>query len=373
MLWLAACAPERGGGGPIRVTATIDRAAADFGVVRVTGMSPNDLRRAPVDTSILAIYAVSDSVAPGTPPLAGTWHQSADTMLFSPRFPPSSGMVLWVRAAPSAGGDGAQAQWWRFDLPVAADDTTPPRILAIHPSADTLPENLLRWYLEFSQPMRPGQARDHVHLFDDQGQVDETAFLDTSEELWDPDGRRLTLLFDPGRVKRGIRTNLEQGRPLQAGRAYRLRIDPGWEDLSGQVLSTPVERTIVVAPADHVGPDPLAWALQLPVVGTTDPLQASFGEPLDHALAGRLIHVLDPRGRRVTGQGQLREADRVWSFVPDSAWSNGIHQIEVSPELEDPAGNRPGLAFDHASTASPGGGARSRPIVRAFAPRSPSS
>ena len=288
-------------------------------------------------------------------------------MVFTPRFPPSSGMVLWVRASER---EDDRAQWWRFDVREAADDTTTPRLLAVHPAGDTLPENLLRWYLEFSQPMRPGQARDHVRLLNDKGQEDQTAFLDTSEELWDPEGRRLTLLFDPGRVKRGIRTNLEQGRPLQAGRSYRLRVEAGWQDLAGRRLAMPFEKTIVAAGADHEEPDPMSWELQLPIVGTRDPLVATFGEPLDHALAARLIRVLAPRGRPVAGRTQLRDADRVWTFMPDSAWAVGIHEIEVSPELEDPAGNRPGRAFDHEAGATPGA-APQGPIVRAFAPRSP--
>ena len=51
------------------------------------------------------------------------------------------------------------------------------------------------------------------------------AFLALDQELWDPVRRRITLLFDPGRVKRGVRTNLESGAPLVAGRRYRLVID----------------------------------------------------------------------------------------------------------------------------------------------------
>jgi hypothetical protein len=368
-LWLAACAPAGEDGGTIDVTATLDRAAADFGAIRVTGLSAGERSRAVTDTRLLAVFAAQDSVPPGSPALSGTWRQSGDTMVFSPRFPPSSGVLLWVRVRQGRDSDST-VHWWRFELPARAADSAPPRLLAVHPATDTLPENLLRWYLEFSQPMRPGQALGHVRLLNDRGEEDRTAFLDTSEELWDPDGRRLTLLFDPGRVKRGIRTNLEQGRPLEAGRTYRLVIDAGWEDMSGQPLAAPFEKRVVATPADHIGPDPAAWALLLPIVGTTDPLVVSFGEALDHALAARLIIVLDERGHSVGGRVALRAGDREWTFTPDHPWTGGKHQLQVSRELEDVAGNRPGRAFDHEAGATPAGASPSGPIVRWFEPRS---
>lgn len=365
-LWLAACAPAGENGGTIGVTATLDRAAAEFGVIRVTGLSAAQLQRAAHDTALLAVFAATDSVPPGSPTLSGAWHRSGDTMVFSPRFPPSSGVALWLRMKqPQPRGDDSPVRWWRFDPP-AAEDGASPQLVAVHPASDTLPENLLRWYLEFSRPMRPGQALAHVRLLNDRGKEDRTAFLDTSEELWDPDGRRLTLLFDPGRVKRGIRTNLEQGRPLQAGRTYRLVIDAGWEDMSGQPLAAPFEKRIVATDSDHTGPDPASWALLLPVVGTADPLVVSFGEALDHALAARLIIVLDDRGHPVAGRVSLRAEDREWTFTPQAPWTGGKHQLQVSRELEDVAGNRPGRAFDHEAGATPGGALPSGPIVRWF-------
>jgi len=372
VLWLVGCGTGGETGGTIDVTATLERAAADFGAIRVTGLSADEVQRAASDTALLSVFAASDSVQPGSPALSGTWRRSGDTMVFAPRFPPSSGVALWVRVNRARrGGDDAPAKWWKFDLPATADDSAPSRLVAIHPANDTLPENLLRWYFEFSRPMRPGQALAHVRLLNDRGEEDRTAFLDTSEELWDPEGRRLTLLFDPGRVKRGIRTNLEQGRPLEAGRSYRLVVDPAWQDMSGRGLGAAFEKNIVVAPADHEGPDPASWRLLLPVVGTTDPLAISFGEVLDHALASRLIIVLDDRGHSIPGRVELRNGDREWTFAPGVRWAPGRHQLHVSPELEDLAGNRPGRPFDHEAGATPGGSPPSGPIVRWFEPRPP--
>lgn len=366
-LWLAACAPGGETGGTIGVTTTPDRAAADFAVVKVTGLSKHDMQLATGDPPAVAVFVAEDSVPPGTPALSGTWRTSGDTLLFTPRFSPSPGLALWVRAdLDRLGRDGPAAQWWRFELATAASDTAVPRVVAVHPSADSLPENLLRWYLEFSRPMRPGQAMDHVRLIDDQGREDRTAFLDTSEELWDPEGRRLTLLFDPGRVKRGIRTNLEQGRPLQSGRTYRLRIERGWQDFAGRSLAASTERHFVATAADHHGPDPQHWRLSLPIVGAAIPLVVAFGEPLDHALAARLLTVADERGTVIEGEIRVGPGDREWLFTPSGPWRSGRYQLRTSPELEDVAGNRPGRAFDHEAGKMAGGIAATGPLVRWF-------
>ena len=89
--------------------------------------------------------------------------------------------------------------------------------------------------------MEPGNALAHVHLLDESGREVSGAFLALEQELWDPERRRLTLLFDPGRVKRGVRTNVESGAPLVTGRRYRLVIDDEWKDGTGAALASGFE------------------------------------------------------------------------------------------------------------------------------------
>ena len=228
--------------------------------------------------------------------------------------------------------------------------------------------------------MRPGEALAHVRLVEEDGTGVRAAFLDLSQELWDPSGRRLTLLLDPGRVKRGIRTNLEMGRPLVAGHRYRLRIEPGWRNLAGTPMTAAVERRLVAAPADYTGPDPAGWTLVAPAATGREPLVVRLGEPVDQALALRLLLVRGPQGAVLPGRPSLDRDGRVWRFEPSRPWTGGRHRLEVSPELEDPAGNRPGRAFDedlaaegssHDSAAPLGRAATGRPmpvLVRWFEP-----
>jgi hypothetical protein len=336
---LAACAgPERVG--PVAISVNLDRASPGFGVVRVEGVS--------AEPGAAARVYVGDSLAGGAPPLAGEWRRRSGGLDFVPRFPPSAGVTLWVRVdtAALAGRAAGEPVVRRFTVPAAGGDSPPTALAAIHPAAATLPENLLRFYLEFSAPMRPGQALDHVRLLDRSGAEVRGAFLEVSEELWDPSGRRLTLLFDPGRVKQGIRTNLEAGRALVAGRRYRLRIDAAWRDASGRPLAAPAEKAFVATAADHEGPDPARWEIAPPAAGSAAPLEVRFDEPLDHALAARLIAVEDESGRPVAGGPAVDTLGLAWRFTPASVWVGGAYRLRVSPELEDLAGNRPGRAFD---------------------------
>jgi hypothetical protein len=216
----------------------------------------------------------------------------------------------------------------------------------VHPSVAEVPANLLRWYVEFSAPMEAGSAHDHVKLLDASGREVPRAFLDVSEELWSPDRRRLTLLFDPGRVKRGIRTNIESGAPLIECRRYRLTIDAEWRDGRGAMLASGFEHPFQVGAADRASPDPSSWTIHAPPAGTRAALRLTFPEPLDHALLGRVLNVVDASEEPVAGQGVPSDDGRSWSFLPESTWAAGSLAVHVDPQLEDLAGNNVARLFD---------------------------
>ena len=262
-----------------------------------------------------------------------------------PRFPLAPGVAYEARLDPNALGLPGAPIVRRYALP----DGRPPRttrVVAVHPSASVLPANLLRWYVELSAPMEPGDALRHVHLLDEAGREVPRAFLALDEELWDPSRRRLTLLFDPGRVKRGIRTNLESGAPLVAGRRYRIVIDADWRDGRGAPLASGFEHRIEAGADDRTSPDPTRWRIDAPTAGTREPLRVSFGEPLDHALASRMLRVLDAGGRVLDGAATLEPGDGAWRFVPDAPWAPGSYTLHVDAALEDVAGNSLARVFD---------------------------
>jgi len=219
-------------------------------------------------------------------------------------------------------------------------------VVAVYPSARLVPSNLLRIYVEFSSPMQSDWAPTRVQLLDDEGRRVERAFLEIDEELWDPARRRLTMLFDPGRVKRGIRSNVEMGAPLIEGHRYLIVVDSGWPDARGVPLARTFSHELVVGPFDGTSPDPRRWTLSAPRAGTRDPLVVRFDEPLDHALATRLITVLNESGTRVGGNTRLSTGDAEWVFTPASPWRVGAAHLHVSASLEDLAGNSVAREFD---------------------------
>jgi hypothetical protein len=194
--------------------------------------------------------------------------------------------------------------------------------------------------------METGNALAHVHLIDEAGREVTGAFLALDQELWDPERRRLTLLFDPGRVKRGVRTNLESGAPLVAGRRYRLVVDDAWKDGEGAPLASGAELAFDVGAADRRSPDPDRWHLTSPTAGSREALRVVFGESLDHALAARMLSVYDARGTRLAGVTSLVGNDSMWTFVPERPWADGEHTLRVDSALEDIAGNSVAQVFD---------------------------
>ena len=60
----------------------------------------------------------------------------------------------------------------------------------------------------------------------------------------------------------------------------------------------------------------------------------------------RVIGVVDPSGKSVTGSVTVDQQESRWSFQPAVAWQAGEYQLLVSSDLEDRAGNSIGRPFE---------------------------
>ena len=145
-------------------------------------------------------------------PIAGGFEFDQDAICFLPRFPFLDGISysLIVHPVPGKGRVDAPEvgpEIWTIQRP-APEDTSTTEVVAIYPAVEELPVNQLKLYLHFSKPMSEGWAARAVHVrrADDDEPL-AYVFLLMEPELWDPDRRRLTLLFDPGRIKRGLVPN----------------------------------------------------------------------------------------------------------------------------------------------------------------------
>ncbi len=194
--------------------------------------------------------------------------------------------------------------------------------------------------------MGRGEAYEHVRLLDAKGRKSDLPFLELGEELWDASGKRLTLLIDPGRIKRGVKPREDLGPVLEAGREYTLVIGRAWRDASGRPLKADFQKRFRTAAPIAEAIDEAAWKIIPPPAGSSQPLVIKFPRPLDHALVERTIAVAGADGKFVDGKGAAADEERRWEFLPAHPWIAGKYQIVVDTTLEDLAGNRIGQPFE---------------------------
>jgi hypothetical protein len=119
-----------------------------------------------------------------------------------------------------------------------------------------------------------------------------------------------------------------------------------WRDGAGNPLKESFQKAFKVAPPDREPPDPARWRIEAPQAGTRGQLAVVFPEPMDHALAQRLIRVALEPGEVVEGKVSLEDQERRWTFTPDTVWRRGRYQIIIHTTLEDLAGNNIGKPFE---------------------------
>jgi hypothetical protein len=277
------------------------------------------------------------------PSVAGSQESDRDSSRFQPAYPFLLGQRYRVQASSAA---CELALDTTFVLP-KPDSPRATQVVAVYPTSTVLPMNQLKMYVQFSSPMRAGEAAAHARLVDDAtGRAVPDAFYSLEDELWDPSQTRLTLLFDPGRIKRGLRPNEELGLPLRAGRRYRLVIDRSWLGANGDSLTAGFEKRFHVVAPDRTAPRVAEWGISAPRAGTLDTLSIKFLEPLDHALLERALVVHESDGRPVVGKSDIGRNETSWRFVPTSAWTAGRYTLLVETDLEDLAGNNLRRLFD---------------------------
>ena len=332
------------------------------GVFRVSGLDGGSVGAAALaadDQRWSAVFRVHRDSADDTP-LIGDWLLDHGVLEFRPRYrlDPGSSYRAVVRASALAELAGAPRP--ADERPIEALFHVPDRVAAgtpgltgVSPSGPAVPENLLRLYLHFATPMSQGDAYSRVRIEDGDGRPVELAFLELPQELWDPQGRRLTLLFDPGRIKRDLRPNLEEGTPLREGGRYTLVVDGGWRDGAGRPLGRDHRHELVVGAADRESPDPASWSVGTPAAGSRQPLRVDFGESLDRPQALRWIRLERASGRAAAGRADVTADGRRWSLTPEQPWRPGRYRLRIDSRLEDVAGNRVAEPFEVRDRSAP--------------------
>jgi hypothetical protein len=302
----------------------------EAGAFKVAGWNPGNRTPSGGWSSIFAVYAAGGDA----PPMLGVYAIENRCLVFRPRFPLTAGVQARAVFHPPHGP--AIEAVFEAQKP---DLTASTRVQHVYPSTDVLPDNQLKFYVFFSAPMRQGEAWQHIHLLNQNGKPVDLPFLE--QELWDRDYQRLTVLFDPGRIKRGLLPLEEVGPAIEEGKQYTLVVDKDWRDARGAPLQREFGKPFRAGPADRTPPDPAQWSLSAPRAETSDALVVHFPKPMDYALLLRLLEIPG-----VAGTMSVDDKETEWRFIPSHPWKSGEYRLVVDTALEDLAGNRIGQAFD---------------------------
>jgi hypothetical protein len=306
----------------------------DGNAFRVTGWAPGT-EPANGWESIFPIYAGERDVQP----LGGVYAVEGGVLTFHPRFPITAGVHYHAIFTGIGHVEAA------FDGPPRANNPLT-RVERIYPSINVLPSNALRLYICFSAPMNRGEAWQHIHLIDSDTNVPvDIPFLELEQELWDQNNQRLTVLFDPGRIKRGLVPTNSIGPAVVEGKHYRLVIDADWHDARGVRLVEGFAKEFRGGPAVRVAAEPGHWRVTAPKAGTNEPLVIVFPRPMDYVLLQRMIGIFDSHGE-IAGKIAVDRNETEWRFTPREAWKPGSYRITADNTLEDISGNHLDRPFD---------------------------
>jgi hypothetical protein len=288
--------------------------------------------------------------APGDedlPDVLGRHEVLENGVRFIPHFPFDSGIRFRAIFDPRPLGhpELSEVLTLQFSLPrpMSAVGT---QVKHVFPSSDSLPENLLRFYVCFSNPMQRGRAEEEITLLGPDGRPASDTLYRPPVELWDRSMRHLTILLDPGRLKRGVGPNRELGPPLKAGQKYTLAIAPGMIDFFGRSICEGFYKSFHVTEAVR---EPIAveqWKILPPAQQGDQPLVLLFAKPLDWALLWHAISIASEGGQQIDGRIAIDQGERRWSFTPTSPWTKGAYYVRIASSLEDVCGNSLLEAFD---------------------------
>jgi hypothetical protein len=282
----------------------------------------------------LQVHLIRDSFQPS---VFGEYSISPDAVIFQPLIPFTRGLGYEVRFKNRSLG--------RIEIP-PADSSLGPEVMAVYPGQDTLPENLLKIYIQFSKPMQEADPLRYFQLVKNGRDTVREVFLDLRPALWNKEGTLLTLWLDPGRIKRDLQPNKNMGAPLQEGESCQLLIEKDWPAKNGATLLESFTKKFTVTSRDSLSPDPGLWKIEVPQAATQVPLKIEFREPLDYVLLEEAIDVMDDQGKRVDGEFKITDEETVLHFIPAGEWQVGSYAVQCESRLEDLAGNNLNRLFD---------------------------
>ncbi len=274
-------------------------------------------------------------------PVLGTFEKRRNGYLaFTPAFPFTPGQAYEIIED--------DKDYLRFIAKEAikCSDNPFPRVTDIYPKTDTVPENLLKMYISFSVPIDATQnIHDHITVYDTRSKETRDIFLKLENELWNKDRTAVTLWLDPGRIKKDLIPNKEQGNPIIKFRTYELLVVDNLRDMNGNRVDS-MRKQFFVSHRDETIPNVNSWNVHSPAKGTKEALKIDFNEALDAVLVLETIKIYNSDNQLIYGEFQLLNQGRSVQFIPENTWDSDSYTIQVESRLEDLAGNNLNRLFD---------------------------
>lgn len=290
--------------------------------------------------------------------IPGTYEVFKDAVRFTPRFPFAQHVVYVAKfdAAQLSGNTNEvylpemNDDYLELEFSFSRASQPAAQVTAIYPSGSIVPENLLKIHLSFSKPMTLGEVYNKVKLLDANGKDVEKPFLIVDQEFWNDDMTVVTILFDPGRIKRGLRPNLEMKPALKEGEQYTLVVEEGWKDIDGLLTARTISKTFRCISADRQSPIASSYQVAPPLFETS-PLVINLKESHDYILLTKAVKIFDDQGNLVDGTVVVKDNESSIAFVPKAPWLQMEYTIQINPLLEDLAGNNLNRLFDEDVTS----------------------
>src|SRR6516165_12707303 len=216
------------------------------------------------------------------PDISGEREVVGGTVRFIPDFPFERGVRF--RAILDLSGEPGLAEvlTHEFSFPKEAP-VTQPEVSQVFPSSEALPENLLRFHVRFSRPMQRGRAEANIAVLGPDGSPVLDVLYRAPVELWDTSMTCLTILLDPGRLKRDVGPNRMLGPPLKVGERYNLAVGQGMIDVHGRPLRQRFTKAFTVCEAVGAPITVEDWRIVSPTADSRDSLELTFPIALDWA------------------------------------------------------------------------------------------
>jgi hypothetical protein len=127
---------------------------------------------------------------------------------------------------------------------------------------------------------------------------------------------------------------------------YQFVVRGEWTDLDGNKIGKDFVKKFRTTPEDRARIELSEWKLTAPPVGSREPVSLVLPKSVDYRSLLTGLTVTNAKGDATAGKVAVGKDEKNWTFTPAEPWQAGPHRVNVSPDLEDVAGNTPVRPFD---------------------------